>query len=121
MARRARAPQRRWETRFPPHGLRAAWTTTTASSWSSPSRSGSSVGCQERLDLHERGYRMCQCYSRLEPEGEFRHMTEARLLAIPLADFREALGLLHADDLPEYEECVYNAAADADRSPAASD
>jgi hypothetical protein len=64
---------------------------------------------------------MCQSYSRFEPEGEFGHITEARLLAISQADFQDALGLLHADDLPGYEQCVYNAAADADRSQAAFD
>ncbi len=37
---------------------------------------------------------MCQCYSRYEPDGEFGHIAEARLLAIPQADFEEALGLL---------------------------
>jgi hypothetical protein len=26
------------------------------------------------LELHERGYRMCQCNSPLEPDGEFGHM-----------------------------------------------
>ena len=96
--------------------------TTICRSWhptEDPDLEGDDEELAVELDLHERGYRMCQCYSRFEPEGEFGHITEARLLAIPQADFQEALGLLHADDLPEYEECVYNAAADADRSPAA--
>jgi hypothetical protein len=68
------------------------------------------------LDLHARGYRMCQCYSRYEPQGEFGHITESRLLAISQADFEVALWLLQTDNLPEYEECVYNAVADADCS-----
>jgi hypothetical protein len=66
------------------------------------------------IGLHERGYRMCEAYSRYEPDGEFGHITAGRLLAIPQADFEEALGLLQAQDLPEYEECVYNSVASAD-------
>jgi hypothetical protein len=65
------------------------------------------------LELHERGYRMCQCYSPLEPDGEFGHITEGRLLAIPQADFDEALRLLKQQLLPEYEECVSDATANA--------
>ena len=56
---------------------------------------------------------MCQCYSRYEPDGEFGHIAEGRLLAIPRADFEEALRLLQAQALPEYEECVYDAGAPA--------
>lgn len=65
------------------------------------------------LNLHARGYRMCQCYSRYEPDGEFGHIAEPRLLSIPQADFDEALGLLEDQNLPEYEECVYDAVARA--------
>ena len=65
------------------------------------------------LDLHARGWRMCQCYSRYEPDGEFGHIAEGRLLAIPQLDFEEARGLLQADDLPDYEERVFNAVARA--------
>jgi hypothetical protein len=61
------------------------------------------------LELHGRGYRMCQCHSRYEPDGEFGHITEARLLSIPQADFEEALGRLQSEELEEYEECVYGA------------
>ena len=43
------------------------------------------------VDLHARGWRMCQCYSRSEPDGEFGHIAEGRLLAIPQLDFEEAL------------------------------
>jgi hypothetical protein len=98
--------------------------TTICRSWhptEDPDLEGDDEELAVDLDLHERGYRMCECYSRFGPEGEFGHITEARLLAIPQADFREALGLLDADDLPGYEECVYNAAADAVRSRAALD
>jgi hypothetical protein len=63
------------------------------------------------LDLHARGWRMCQCYSRYEPDGEFGHIAEGRLLEIPQADFDEALRLLQQHDLPAYEECVYHAVA----------
>jgi len=66
------------------------------------------------LDLHARGWLMCQCYSRYEPDGEFGHITEGRLLAIPQADFDEALRLLEQHDLPVYEERVYEAVAVAD-------
>jgi hypothetical protein len=65
------------------------------------------------LELYARGYRMCQAYSQYEPDGEFGHITETRLLSIPQADFEEALGLLQDQDLPEYEECVYDAVARA--------
>ncbi len=40
------------------------------------------------LDLHARGYRMCQYYSRYEPQGGFGHISESRLLAIPQLDFQ---------------------------------
>ena len=35
------------------------------------------------IALHERGWRMCECYSRFVPEGEFGHIAQTRLLAIP--------------------------------------
>ena len=61
------------------------------------------------LDLHERGWRMCDCFSRYVPEGEFGHLTERRLYEISQPDFERALELLREQDLPEYEEHVYNA------------
>ena len=51
---------------------------------------------------------------RYEPDGEFGHITEGRLLAIPQADFDEALRRLEQHDLPVYEERVYEAVAVAD-------
>jgi len=65
------------------------------------------------LDLHERGWRMCDCFSRYVPEGEFGHLSERRLFAISQTDFERALDLLREQDLPEYEEYVYNAVARA--------
>jgi hypothetical protein len=73
------------------------------------------------LELHGRGYRMCHCHSRYELDGEFGHIHESRLLAISQVDFEEALGLLQSEDLPEYEECVYNAVANAHRPRAVLD
>jgi len=63
------------------------------------------------LGLHARGWRMCQCYSRYEPDGEFGHIAEERLFAIPQADYERAVGLVQAGDLPAYEQCVSNAVA----------
>ena len=65
------------------------------------------------LDLHERGWRMCDCFSRYVPEGEFGHIPERRLYPISRPDFERALELLAEQDLPEYEEHVYNAVARA--------
>jgi hypothetical protein len=45
---------------------------------------------------------MCECYSRFVPEGEFGHIAQTRLLANPG---------LRDQDLPEYEEHVYDAVA----------
>jgi hypothetical protein len=96
-------------------GDRAFLTTPTiiCRSWH-PTEDPDLVGDDElELELYERGYWMCQCYSPLEPDGEFGHITEGRLLAIPQADFDEALRLLKQQVLPEYEECVFNATANA--------
>ena len=92
--------------------------TTICASWhpsEDPDLRGDDEEFAIELNLHERGWRMCQCYSRYVPDGEFGHLVEQRLLAIPQADFEEALGFLQTQDLPEYEECVYDAVAKADR------
>jgi hypothetical protein len=65
------------------------------------------------LDLYARGWRMCDCFSRYVPEGEFGHLSERRLYPISESDFERALELLREQDLPEYEEHVYNAVARA--------
>jgi hypothetical protein len=52
---------------------------------------------------------MCDCFSRLAPEGEFGHRPERQLYEISKIDFERALELLAERDLPEYEEHVYNA------------
>ena len=65
------------------------------------------------LDLHQRGWRMCDCFSRYVPEGEFGHLSERRLYPISRSEFEHALHLLREQDLPEYEEHVYNAVARA--------
>ena len=65
------------------------------------------------LDLHARGWRMCDCFSRYVPAGEFGHLSERRLYEISQTDFERALDLLREQDLPEFEEHVYNAVARA--------
>jgi hypothetical protein len=86
-----------------------------------PDLAGDDDELELELELHERGYRMCQCYSPLEPDGEFGHISEGRLLAILRRDFEEAIGRLQAADVPGYEECVINAAANARRTAVAVD
>ena len=71
--------------------------TTICASWhpsEDPDLRGDDEEFAIELNLHERGWRMCQCYSRRVPDGEFGHLVEQRLLAIPQADFEEALGFL---------------------------
>ena len=58
-------------------------------------------------------WRMCDCFSRYVPEGEFGHLSEWRLYPISRSDFERALDLLREQDLPEYEEHVSNAVARA--------
>jgi hypothetical protein len=66
---------------------------------------------EQELELHDRGWRMCDCFSRDVPEGEFGHIPEGRLYPISKSDFERVLELLRERDLPEYEEHVYNAVA----------
>jgi hypothetical protein len=65
------------------------------------------------LDLHERGWRVCQASSRREPNGEFGHITESRLLAISQEDFEDTLRLLRGCELAAHDEHICNAAARA--------
>jgi hypothetical protein len=44
------------------------------------------------LDLHARGWRTCDCFSRYVPEGEFGHVSERRLYAIAQSDERTESG-----------------------------
>jgi hypothetical protein len=76
-----------------------------------PDLDGDEEEIELELDLHERGWRMCQAYSRREPNGEFGHITESRLLAISQEDFEDGLRLLRGRELAAYDEHICNAAA----------
>jgi hypothetical protein len=58
-----------------------------------PDLDGDEPELEVELDLHERGWRMCDCFSRYAPEGEFGHRPERQLYAISQLDFERALDL----------------------------
>jgi hypothetical protein len=58
---------------------------------------------------------MCQAYSRRDPDGEFGHITESRLLAISREDFEQAVRFLHDGKLAAYDGHPCSAAARAQK------
>jgi hypothetical protein len=78
-----------------------------------PDLEGDALELELELDLYGRGWRMCDCFSKYVRDGEFGHLAERRLFEISQLDFERALELLREQDLPEYEEHVYNAVARA--------
>lgn len=65
---------------------------------SAPDGCGDVTAFETELEIHARGYRWCQCFTLVCPNGEFGHIQEPLLLPLSQAEFEAALYALRRGD-----------------------